>query len=211
MRCQCALVVGICALAGGAQGADTLLFEYSPYHSGIGGEFKLTPLGGANAGATGLTADLSLDSLESFCMQSDELIAPGSIYRFEINTGVPSSGGFDPLDDRTAYLYTYFRNGVLPGFDYGAGRTASSGALQDAIWFIEGESLGVNNAFVAQANAAVGPGGVWEGKGIGGVRVLNLFSLDRIDAQDQLTIVPGSGAIALAGAAGLLGSRRRRR
>ena len=128
MRYQCALVVGVCALAGGAQAADTLLFEYSPYHSGIGGEFKLTPLAGANAGATGLTADLSLDSLESFCMQSEELIAPGSIYRFEINTGVPSSGGFDPLDERTAYLYTYFRNGVLPGF--GRSSTISPSSLE---------------------------------------------------------------------------------
>jgi len=209
MRYCCALVVGLCGLTSATLADDLVLLEHGLFH-GLGGEFKITPVSGNSPGVTGKPADVGLDSLQSFCMQADELIAPGNIFRFEINTGVPSSAGFDPLDARTAYLYTFFRNGVLPGYDYGPGRTASAIALQDALWFIEGEYLGVNNAFVAQADAAVAPGGVWEGKGIGDVRVLNLFNQDRSPAQDQLTIVPVPGSVALMGLAGLVLARRRR-
>jgi len=211
MRHHCALVVSLCGFVGAARADDLLQVLYSPFQSGPGGEFKISSVSGISPGVTGLAADLSFDTFESFCMQADVAITVGDTYHFVINTGVPSQGGFDPLDDRTAYLYTYFRNGTLPGFDYSAaGRTASSASLQEAIWYIEGEVFGVNNAFVAQATAAVGPGGVWEGVGIGGVRVLNLNALDGGDAQDQLTIIPSQGSFALLGAAGFTLLRRRR-
>lgn len=211
MRTCWALAVALGALAAGARADDLLKLEYGPYHSGIGGEFLVTPVSGNSPGLTGLFSDVSPLTLETFCMQSDELIAAGGTYHFVINTGTVSmGGGFDPLDPRTAYLYTFFRNGTLPGYDYGAGRVTSAGHLQDAIWFIENQVWGVNNSFVDLANTAVGPGGVWEGKGIGDVRVLNLTDMERNDVQDQLTIIPAPGAAALAAAAGLVAMRRRR-
>ncbi len=211
MRYCCALAVSLCGFTGVARGDDLLQLLASPFYTGPGGAFTIKPVSGNSPGQTGMPADLSLDTFETFCMQADENISPGSIYSFVINTGVPFEGGFDPLDDRSAYLYTYFREGILPGFDYGAGRAQSTADLQRALWFIEDESLGVNNAFVAQANAAVGVGGVWEGMGLGNVRVLNLFSPEGVPAQDQLTIIPAQGStVLIALAAGLLIRHRRR-
>lgn len=213
MRSGCAPAIALSlfgALAGSARAVDQVTLVHSPFH-GLGGEFRVTPFSGNSPGVTGKPADLSLDSMETFCMQADEYIAPGNVFRFEINTGVTSASGFDPVDPRTAYLYTYFRNGVLPGYDYGAGRAASAADLQNAIWFIEQENFGVSNGFVALANAAVASGGVWEGKGIGDVRVLNLFDQERNPVQDQLTLLPGPGPITLVVAAGALLARRRSR
>ena len=211
MRTCWALAVAMGSLATAARAEDLLKLEYGPYHSGIGGEFMVTPVSGNSPGLVGMPADVSLATLQTFCMQSDELIAAGETYRFVINTGTISKGNiFDPIDPRTAYLYTYFRNGTLPGYDYGAGRVTSAGHLQDAVWFIENQVFGVHNSFVDLADAAVGPGGVWEGKGIGSVRVLNLFDAERNDIQDQLTMVPAPGAAGLAMTAGVWAMRRRR-
>ena len=112
------------------------------------------------------------------------------------------------LDARTAFLYYNFRMGTLAGYDYGAGRQASAGELQAAIWYIQGNQAGgANNTFVALAEAAI-LGNQWSG--IGNVRVLNVYDGNGALAQDQLTIVPAPGAAALAGVGFLAASRRRR-
>ena len=54
------------------------------------------------------------------------------------------TGGADPLDPMTAFLYNEFLIGNLAatGYDYadsGVGRVASANALQIAFWYIEGE------------------------------------------------------------------------
>jgi len=201
--------VGLCAGAS----AQTLKLTQNPFSVGNGGEFTVTVLSG-NAGLTGLAGDLSPVTFETFCVEHNENFQPGETLSFVMNTGAVGGGvsgqtspSFDDLDPRTAYLYTEFRYGTLAGFDYGAGRTASAGALQDAIWFIEGEG-GANNAFVALATAAV-TNNLWTG--IGDVRVLNITRANGDPGQDQLTLVPAPGAAALLGGAGLLlGARRRR-
>jgi hypothetical protein len=201
-------------LAGSAYaGGDILRLDTTAYSSGSGGEFQATPISG-NAGLVNLPADLSSDSFQTFCVEHNELFRPGNTYSFVINTGAVQGGvggqtspGFDPLDERTAYLYYNFRYGTLAGYDYTpSGRQASAAALQQAIWFIEGEG-GTNNAFVALAEAAIA-NSLWSG--IGDVRVLNLSNGEFPNAQDQLTIIPTPGAIAL-GSLGLIAAGRRRR
>ena len=207
------LCVGACALVPFAAQADIIRLDSSPYSAGVGGEFTATPISG-NVGLTGLASDLGSESFQTFCMEYDEHFRPGNIFTVVINTGavggdVPS--GFDPLDSRTAYLYTLFRTGALGAYSYAGGsREDTARALQRAIWYIEDENGGANNAFVALADAAVAVGGEWYGRGIGDVRVMNLYNEDGSRAQDQLTLIPAPSALALVGAAGLAGRRRRR-
>lgn len=201
--------VGLAALAVGAScaSAELIRFDTGPFSSGSGGEFVATPISGF-LGLTGLPADLTPDTFETFCMETSEQFQPGTIYDGALNTGaiMGSVGGFDPIDDRTAFLYTNFRYGTLAGFDYGAGRQASAADLQNAIWFIEGEG-GANNAFVALADAAVSS---FAWAGLGDVRVINVMDEAGNLKQDQLTLVPAPGALGLVGLTGLLVSRRRR-
>lgn len=210
-----ACTLALCAGVAGAS-ADTLRLDTSPYSAGNGGEFTVTQLTGpTNAGLTGYPTDLAPGSFQTFCLENAEPFTPGGTYSFVLNTGAVlggggASGGFDALDDRTAFLYTLFRNGTLPGYDYGAGRQASAADLQQAIWFIEDEPGGVNNGFVALANTAVAPSGAWFGVGLGDVRVLNLFDGSENNIQDQLTLLPAPGSLALLGVAGVAAGRRRR-
>jgi len=207
------LVTAVIALPASAS-AEMVRLDVSAFSKDLGGEFQLTIVTG-DPGIAGAFSDLSPTTFQSFCMESGEGFSPGSIYSFVMNsTTVPGvSGPADPLDARTAYLYTKFRNGTLAalGYDYSAaGRQASAGLLQQAIWFIEEESLGMSNAFVESANAAVAPGGEWHGVGIGDVRILNLFGSDGSNMQDQLTLIPAPGGLGILGLSGCIIGRRRR-
>ncbi len=209
--------VFVCALSAGlvpAAMAGSIRLDQSSYSSGVGGEFKATQLTGY-VGELGGTGSLSAGSFETFCLEYGEHFRPGDTYNVSLNTAAVfggTDGGADPIDARTAFLYTRFRQGTLAGFDYSdAGRQASSGQLQNAIWYLEEEAGGVNNAFVALANAAVAVGGEWYGQGIGNVRVMNLSNAEFEHAQDQLTLIPLPSAAGLAGlglGAGLIRRRR---
>ncbi|MDX2116380.1 MAG: hypothetical protein SFZ24_12290 [Planctomycetota bacterium] len=209
-----------------------LLGETGAFRDGTGGEFKVVVQTGW-LGVTGLAADAigageRSQTFQTFCIETDEFVdLGGTTYHGTINT-IANFGGAntdqgDPIDARTAFLYTAFRHGTLQGYNYasGAGREASAVALQQAFWFIEGESGGANNAFVALANAAVAPGGSWHTQwgpnSIGNVRALNNVQRNAngvvIDdtVQDFLTLIPLPGAtgMALAGLA-VVGTRRTR-
>ncbi len=205
--CACVIVCALSAVAA----ADVVQLAGGPYQANNGGEFTVIPVSGF-CGLVGQPSDLSPTTFQTFCVEATEQFAPGVPLDFVINTGAVqgSVGGFDALDARTAYLYFNFRMGTLLGYDYTpGGRAVSADALQRAIWFIEGEDPGANNAFVALADAAVAPGGEWDGLGIGPVRVLNLSNQERPYAQDQLTLIPAPGALVIVGAAAM--ARRRRR
>ena len=136
-------------------------------------------------------------SFISFCLQQTEYINfvnafhVDAISTFAISDPISRGGdaaGRDYLSPHTAFLYTEFREGTLDGYDYGAGRVVSANNLQYAIWMFEGEiAMNAANPFVALANTAVALG---EWSGLGNVRVMNL-SLNGVESQDQLMLVPG--------------------
>lgn len=113
--------------------------------------------------------------------------------------GGTSPSGHDPLDSRTAWLYTQFTNGTLAGYDYSSGneasRAASANLLQNAIWMIEEEiAINSSNSYYILAQNAVAGG--WSG--LGDVQVLNLERWVPpsngkpgywVESQDQLTRV----------------------
>jgi len=180
----------------------------SGYYSGGGGEFTLSP----NQELKDITAETG--PFQTFCIEKQEYIGVGQTYDVMvnpeaigggINTGPNGPLGGDPLASTTAFLYSRFRAGTLGGYDYnpGSGRSASAGALQKVIWFIEDEGLQTwtdgddsleDKFYTAAQNSR------WTG--IGNVRVLNLFTQGHLGdkdyfKQDQLVLVPAPGAILL--------------
>jgi len=169
------------------------------YGTTNGGEFNITvlddPIGIYPKDAT----------FVSFCLETNEYINYTDEYYVTISTGAikggsGGSGGWnpDPLSPQSAYLYSLWIDG---GITHNNGNADD---IQRAIWYLEGENLGVNNFLVTQANTAVAPGGAWFniwGNTIGDIRVMNLWTEQGGYAQDQLVRVPVPGAILL----GLLG------
>lgn len=169
-------------------------------YGGSAGEFNITPLDGLDF--VGGVAALNGTSFQSFCLEHNENVGSGTnVYEYVVNTGAMKGGAsgqtspnFDPIDPLTAYMYKSFVEGTLIGYDYGAGREASADALQDAIWYVEGEIpfLTIGSGFWAQAVAA-------NPTGIGNVRALNLFQGPTY-CQDQITLIPEPTTMMLAGA-----------
>jgi hypothetical protein len=130
----------------------------------------------------------------------EEILERHSISDRAINGGVGPVG--DPIAFETAWLYTQFINHTLFGYTYGD--NSSANALQDAIWYFEGEG-GSYNAFAQLADAA-------NPIDIGNVRVLNLKNASGGNAQDVLIVVtpePLSLLLLGAGLIGLAGLRRK--
>src|SRR4030042_1674410 len=169
---------------------------------GNGDEFNVT----APLNYTGGVAAINGTSFQTFCLESNETVSIGGTYDYVVNTGAVQGGvgghtapEFDPLSPLTAYMYAGFINGTLVGYDYGLGRTGSARALQDALWFSEGEVdvIGLGATFYTQALDA-------NPTGIGGGRVLNLFQ-NGTHRQDQIFMqAPEPSTLALAGLAGIL-------
>lgn len=197
--------------AGTALADGVVRLNQGMYQAGSGGEFQMVRLSGdvGVLGGPSYTGN-PVDSFPCFCVEILEHVSFGGVYNAHVNTmAIGGSYGAgpdgDPLDPRTAYLYTMFRQGTLQGYAFNGTadeRRASALMLQQAFWYIEepGAPEGKYNEFVALANAAG-----WTD--IGSVRILNLYvrngdGSNGGHAQDQLTMVPLPTA-ALAGAGGL--------
>ncbi len=194
-----------------------------------GGPFEVTPINqgvvdglGANGAAAG--------NYLSFCVELNEHVG-NATYNADQNTeainGGVGGGNPDPLDARTAFLFTAFLKGTLASKLAGAGLGtftigdgASGTALQEAIWVIEQEidvstvTSTLATDILALADTAVANGGEWFGKGIGNVRILNLTDVNTGDnKQDQLILIPLPlpavlGLVGLMGIAGISYKRR---
>jgi hypothetical protein len=137
---------------------------------------------------------------QTFCIEFTEEFSPGGQYSVSTSDHalyghVGGSPGV-PITIGTAWLYSHFASGALAGpngfnagydYTYGANRSASAGALQQAIWWLQGETGGVDNSWVdlvsshyADPKAAA--------NGAFNVKALNLGDPGQV--QDQLVIVP---------------------
>ena len=197
-----------------------------------GGPFEVTPINQGDVQGLG-TNGAAAGNYLSFCVELNEHIGRAT-YNADQNTeainGGVGGGNPDPLDARTAFLFTAFQKGTLasklddaggagPGtFTIGDG--ASGTALQEAIWVIEQEidvstvSSTLATDILSLADAAVAQGGEWFGKGIGNVRILNLTDVNTGEnKQDQLILIPLPvpamlGLVGLMGIAGISYKRR---
>ena len=211
MKKMIALAVVAGSLATAAQAA-TIVVNQGAYSFGNGGEFNATISG---VGFTPLALTNS-GSFETFCLEVPENFQPGATYNVTIDLAADAGGNggqvgsTDPLDERTAYLYSLFITGNLAGYDYADSlgqRKNNAGALQNAIWYLENEVGTLDSAeAIAYYNASLA--GI--GQGLGLVRVANLYDNAGGKHQSQLIAIPTPGVLAGFVAAGVFASRRRR-
>jgi len=190
----------LCLFAAAPALADMrILLQDGTYGNTGGGEFLITVLDDP------IGIYPKAGQFVTFCLETNEYVSYNTQYNVTISTGAlqggsGGSGGWnpDPLLPQSAYLYSLWIDNLIGHSD------GNADDLQKAIWFFEGENLGVNNYLVNQADLAVAPGGSWNadwGNTIGNIRVMNLWNLDGSYAQDQFVRVPVPGAVLL----GMLG------
>jgi hypothetical protein len=206
--------------------------SYGPYQSGSGGEFTVNPVNPAgwldlSGYLSGTTRDIGVTgTFQTFCIEMSEYISGYSAtYNAEINQnamygGAGGGASGDPVSVGAGWLYSQFALGTLQGYNYGSDRLASAAALQQAIWYLEGEvASAAGNPFVALVISQPQFGTIGAAKADGGntygVFALNLTNpATGVRAQDQLYFhrVPDGGMtlMLLGGALIGLGALRRR-
>ena len=134
-----------------------------------------------------------LGTFTSFCLNSTVYAWSGTTYNYvSSDTVTPAnSGGPANVTLGTAWLYSEFGSGDLASYGFVYGNANSANQLQQAIWYFQGSSGGVNNAFVVDAQTAVGAGNSTNASGGAyGVFALTLTDANRGYAQPILGMVP---------------------
>lgn len=165
---------------------DQIKFADGP-GGGNGGSFLITDYNSAGTVVKG--------SFYAFCVERDEYMNFSSFFRVddistEARDGGIAGGSPDPLDVKTAWLYTQYIESPSV-LDAVAGWTAANAevrgtAMQNAIWFIEQELTSVSGLASNLVTAATNAG--WTNTGR--VKILNVETLSGGWAQDQLYITP---------------------
>ena len=155
--------------------ANTVTLTQGTYSYSDGGEFTAVTSPGAfvGNGYVAATKNSAGTGFQTFCMESQVYFSPGTVYSYTLGQmSQPLTGGGIgsnlPLSTGAAYLYYQFATGNLTGYDYNtantpgdqAARKADAGALQAAIWLLQGGQvvsgfpLGNNSYYdLAVANA----------------------------------------------------------
>ena len=185
------LAVALCAATAQAVYDGRITITGNPYEYNPGGEFTATPVL-INGGS------IPSSSFQTFCLETSEYLGLGDTYDFRVNTGAvlgdggahntdPNTGlAMDNISIGTAWLYAQFCAGTLANYDFAntlGKRYDNAGDLQKAIWWLEGENLGVKNGFVTTAEAVLGlvdssiiSNALGSSQGTYGVGVLNLYN-----------------------------------
>lgn len=126
--------------------------DASQYSYGVGGEFRAVGNADLNSvinwSAYSSSTAVQDNYFQTFCTEQLETFSPGTTYTVSsIGDSALYNGGGPPgvpITLGVAYLYSQFASGglVTYGYDYtyGSGRVASAGNLQQAIWYLLGET-----------------------------------------------------------------------
>jgi len=184
------IVKQLCALVGAASLlATTSAFATISYNGTYTGTLSLS-LAYGDAIAVNSSG---LGTFDSFCLNSTVYADSGTTYNYTSSDTITpaNSGGPATVTLGTAWLYSEFTSGGLASYGYVYGDASSAVQLQDAIWYLQGSPGGVDNAFVVDAQNAVGASNATNASGGAyGVFALTLTTPNGAYAQPILGMVP---------------------
>jgi hypothetical protein len=147
----------------------TVTLTQTSFSSGSGGEFTAKVNDNSlaeyiasydQAGAPNSTVGVGSTTngtFQTFCIEHVENFYPGQPYTVIGITASAKAGGMavsDHLSIGTAFLYSEFAKGTLAGYNYDlSSRSASAGALQNTIWWLENEIAGNSGVVPKPSNS----------------------------------------------------------
>ncbi len=155
--------------------------------------------------------------LNTFCLERDEFLSFNTKYVAQLSTSADKGGrntdSGDPLDTRTAYLFSHYFHNTLGGL-MGA-NSWSTADLQEVFWFLEDEFIGEGHVLTTNAQGLLNLATANNNGSLYDVRVMNLYGLGGEHKQSLLTAgVPEPATLVMwgvFGACGLMYVRRRRK